>query len=238
MIRSLLLVSALLAAPAATAQQGEAVFGKYCSGCHDHPDGRIPPRDTLKAMSPQRILRTLDFGLMMSIAYPLKREDRVAIDYNGHSAWGSVWQVPGQPDGAIALSMGFGRTRVGRAGNGAGFDVYPLRAASSPYFAKGAKVTKLGETFRLAAVQHHFAMEGRNPVHSGTLDEFKNDPYFSQRQSETPPKGLTILPETFPTAPSGASRSRARCAPSRFCSASTSRRRGSIRANPPTSPPS
>src|SRR5262249_36691606 len=47
--------------------------------CHDHPDGRIPPRDALKAMSPQRILRTLDFGLMMSIAYPIKREDRVAV---------------------------------------------------------------------------------------------------------------------------------------------------------------
>ena len=124
-------------------------------------------------------------------------EDRVAIDYNGHSAWGSIWQIPGQPDGAIALTMGYGRTRVGRAGNGAGFDVYPLRAAASPYFARGAKVRKLGETFRLAAVQHHFAMEGRNPVHAGTLDEFKNDPYFSEKLSELPPKGLTILPQTF-----------------------------------------
>jgi MoCo/4Fe-4S cofactor protein with predicted Tat translocation signal len=124
-------------------------------------------------------------------------EDRVAIDYNGHSAWGSIWQIPGQPDGAIALTMGFGRTRVGRAGNGAGFDVYPLRAAATPYFARGAKVRKLGEKFRLAAVQHHFAMEGRNPVHAGTLEEFNNDPYFSEKQSELPPKGLTILPQTF-----------------------------------------
>src|SRR5262249_25733605 len=64
--------------PAANAS-GEAVFEKYCATCHDHPDGRIPPRDALKAMSPQRILRTLDFGLMMSIAYPIKREDRVAV---------------------------------------------------------------------------------------------------------------------------------------------------------------
>jgi polyvinyl alcohol dehydrogenase (cytochrome) len=67
-----------MAAPAPQAT-GEAVFGKYCATCHDHPDGRIPPREALKAMSPQRILRTLDFGLMMSIAYPIKREDRMAV---------------------------------------------------------------------------------------------------------------------------------------------------------------
>ena len=69
--------------------------------------------------------------------------------------------------------------------------------AANPYFATGATVRKLGEKFRLAAVQHHFAMEGREPVHAGTLDEFKQDPYFSQKQSEIPPKGLTIFPQTF-----------------------------------------
>jgi molybdopterin-containing oxidoreductase family iron-sulfur binding subunit len=124
-------------------------------------------------------------------------EDRVAIDFNGHSAWGSVWRVPGQPDGSIALSLGYGRRRSGRAGNGAGFDVYPLRPAASPYFVQGAKVRKLGEKFKLAAVQTHFTMEGRNPVHTGSLDQLNKDPYFSEKMSETPPKGLTIFPESF-----------------------------------------
>jgi MoCo/4Fe-4S cofactor protein with predicted Tat translocation signal len=124
-------------------------------------------------------------------------EDRVAIDHNGKTVWGSVWRVPGQPDGCIGLTLGFGRTRSGRAGNGAGFDVYPLRSASSPYYAQGAQIRKLGEKFHLAAVQHHFTMEGRDPVHAGTLAEFNQDPYFSQKKSETPPNGLTILPETF-----------------------------------------
>ncbi len=73
-------------------------------------------------------------------------EDRVAIDFNGHTAWGAIWRVPGQPDGSIALSLGYGRRRSGRAGNGAGFDVYPLRAAANPYFGQGAKVRKLGES--------------------------------------------------------------------------------------------
>jgi MoCo/4Fe-4S cofactor protein with predicted Tat translocation signal len=124
-------------------------------------------------------------------------EDRVAIELNGRTVWGAVWRIPGHPDGSIGLSLGYGRRRSGRAGNGAGFDVYPLRSAANPYFAQGAKVTKVGGTFRLAAVQHHFAMEGREPIHAGTLDELNQDPYFSQRRSELPPKGLTIFPETF-----------------------------------------
>jgi molybdopterin-containing oxidoreductase family iron-sulfur binding subunit len=124
-------------------------------------------------------------------------EDRVAIDFNGHTAWGSIWRVPGQPDGSIALSLGYGRRRSGRAGNGAGFNVYPLRAAANPYFGQGAKVSRMGEKFRLAAVQTHFTMEGRRPVHTGSLDELKQDPYFSEKQSETPPNGLTIFPQSF-----------------------------------------
>lgn len=61
------------------ASNGEAAFLKYCASCHDNPGEGIPPRTVLRGMSPQRILRTLDFGLMMAIAYPIKREDRVAI---------------------------------------------------------------------------------------------------------------------------------------------------------------
>ena len=58
---------------------GAAVYAKYCASCHDHVDARIPTRDALVQMSPARILRTLDFGLMMSIAYPIKRPDREAV---------------------------------------------------------------------------------------------------------------------------------------------------------------
>ena len=58
---------------------GAAVYAKYCASCHDQVDARIPTRDSLTQMSPARILRTLDFGLMMSIASPIKRDDREAV---------------------------------------------------------------------------------------------------------------------------------------------------------------
>jgi MoCo/4Fe-4S cofactor protein with predicted Tat translocation signal len=124
-------------------------------------------------------------------------DDRVEISVNGASVQGSIYILPGQPDGSIELSLGFGRTRSGRAGNGAGFNAYPVRTAANPYFATGAKIKSMGEKFRLAPVQHHFAMEGREPVKVGTLEEYKKDPYFAQKESETAPKGLTILPSDW-----------------------------------------
>ena len=58
---------------------GAQVYAKYCAGCHDQTSARIPTRDALSKMSPARILRTLDFGLMMSIAYPIRRDERQAV---------------------------------------------------------------------------------------------------------------------------------------------------------------
>jgi molybdopterin-containing oxidoreductase family iron-sulfur binding subunit len=127
----------------------------------------------------------------------VKDEDRVEVSVNGHTVWGSIWRVPGQPDGSLGLTLGYGRIRSGRAGNGAGFNANPLRTLANPYNATGAKVKKLGEKFRLAAVQHHFTMEGRDPVRTGTLADFIRDPHFAQEASETAPKGLTILPQTW-----------------------------------------
>ena len=66
-------------AQTAAGASGSALYTKYCASCHDQVGARIPARDALAEMSPARILRTLDFGLMMSIAYPMKRDEREAV---------------------------------------------------------------------------------------------------------------------------------------------------------------
>jgi polyvinyl alcohol dehydrogenase (cytochrome) len=77
---SFAMAGAFTASTAQAAQaSGEVVYGKYCTTCHDATGGRAPPRAALKQMSPARILRTLDFGLMMSIAYPIRRDEREAV---------------------------------------------------------------------------------------------------------------------------------------------------------------
>ena len=69
----------LVAAAQAATDAGAAVYAKYCAACHEQAVERIPTRAALTKMSPARILRTLDFGQMMTIAYPIRREEREAV---------------------------------------------------------------------------------------------------------------------------------------------------------------
>jgi len=58
---------------------GEQVYQTRCASCHDQANPRIPPRNALQKMSALRILRALDFGVMMTVAYPLTRDERQAV---------------------------------------------------------------------------------------------------------------------------------------------------------------
>src|SRR5215472_19344246 len=80
--RPIVLAVALVAAVAGSAwaqASGEAIYRERCAGCHDQTSQRIPPKTALQKMPATRILRVLDFGVMMSVAYPLKRDEREAV---------------------------------------------------------------------------------------------------------------------------------------------------------------
>jgi polyvinyl alcohol dehydrogenase (cytochrome) len=78
---------ALYAQTSAPKPTGEAVYKQRCAGCHDRSDPRIPPRSALGQMPAGRILHTLDFGAMMTVAYPMSRSEREAVaSYLGTSA--------------------------------------------------------------------------------------------------------------------------------------------------------
>ena len=65
--------------PATSSVSGADVYQKRCATCHDQADSRAPSRDALQKFSAARILRTLDFGLMMAVAYPINRPEREAV---------------------------------------------------------------------------------------------------------------------------------------------------------------
>lgn len=66
---------------------GEVVYKERCGGCHEQTNPRIPPRSALSQMPAARILHVLDFGAMMTIAYPMSRDERQAVAaYLGTSA--------------------------------------------------------------------------------------------------------------------------------------------------------
>jgi mono/diheme cytochrome c family protein len=66
-------------APAPAAPSGEAIYTQRCAGCHDNAAGRTPAKAVIQGLTRSRILRTLDFGSMMTIAYPLRRDEREAV---------------------------------------------------------------------------------------------------------------------------------------------------------------
>ena len=76
---TLALSTAITALPCAAAVSGEAVYQKRCAACHDSASETTPPRDALKQLSVARILRTLDFGVMINVAYVLNRDEREAV---------------------------------------------------------------------------------------------------------------------------------------------------------------
>jgi len=58
---------------------GEEVYRKHCASCHDQATPQAPPRSALEKLSAARILRALDFGIMMAVAYPMRRTEREAV---------------------------------------------------------------------------------------------------------------------------------------------------------------
>jgi polyvinyl alcohol dehydrogenase (cytochrome) len=63
----------------AAPEAGDAVFKQYCAGCHEQNNPRIPTRETLQKMPAARILRTLNYGAMMTVAYTMSMSQREAV---------------------------------------------------------------------------------------------------------------------------------------------------------------
>jgi molybdopterin-containing oxidoreductase family iron-sulfur binding subunit len=82
----------------------------------------------------------------------------------------AVWIVPGQADDCATIHLGYGRTRAGRIGTGAGFNAYTLRTEAAPFFATGLKIEKQDGGYRLVTTQGSQSMEGRDLIRIGSPD--------------------------------------------------------------------
>jgi molybdopterin-containing oxidoreductase family iron-sulfur binding subunit len=127
----------------------------------------------------------------------LKTEDVVMLELGGRKISGPVWVQAGHPDNSVTVHLGYGRTRAGRAGTGAGFDVYPLRTTAAPWIATGGKLTKSGSTYKLASTQGYQTMDTPNGAHrpvvrETSLEEYRKDPKFAQEEQS--PRELTLYP--------------------------------------------
>jgi molybdopterin-containing oxidoreductase family iron-sulfur binding subunit len=118
----------------------------------------------------------------------LVNEELVRLDYAGRSLELPVWILPGMADGVLALTLGYGRRRVGRIGSEVGFDTFKVRASKAPGFDSGLKLTKVGRTYPLSATQDHGSMEGRPIVRESTVAELR-----SAKKEEARPGALGVF---------------------------------------------
>ncbi|MHB1023444.1 MAG: TAT-variant-translocated molybdopterin oxidoreductase [Acidobacteriaceae bacterium] len=138
----------------------------------------------------------------------VEETDIVVLNLNGRSVKAPVLMVPGHPNDAITVYLGFGRESAGRAGSAVGFNAYTLRTSAAPLFASGATIKKTGDYYAICVTKSHYedhrgafaardgsgdkaantsgahSLEGneaelRGVIRYATLEEFKKNPGFA-----------------------------------------------------------
>ncbi len=129
------------------------------------------------------------FGLGQDIETDKKRYAKVIeISVGGQTIRAAAWTIPGIPDNTVVLRFGYGRTKVGRVGDGTGHNVYPISgvAGGSRRMASGARVapaTSGERDYQVVTTQHHGSMEGRAIVREVDLPTWQK--FGDQREKNT-----------------------------------------------------
>jgi Fe-S-cluster-containing dehydrogenase component/anaerobic selenocysteine-containing dehydrogenase len=189
------IVAAIDARPGAT-HLGPGTLEVTFAPCPKMVDGRHANNTWLQELPDPETKLVWDNAALLSAATAkelgVESGDVVGITVGDRSVRAGVWVVPGQADHSVALTLGWGRKKVGRIGNGRGFDVYPLRTAGALGFAAGAKITKVaGDTYFFAHTQGHDTTEDRPIAHQTTLVEYRQRPNFAELDSP-PPRALPL----------------------------------------------
>jgi MoCo/4Fe-4S cofactor protein with predicted Tat translocation signal len=124
----------------------------------------------------------------------LHDQDLVELTYQKRTLRVPIWTVPGHPDNAVTLHLGYGRTHAGRVGSGAGFNAYAIQTIDAPWAGSGVTIRKTGERFNLSCTQAHYNMEGRNLLRIGTVAEYQKNPQFVHEMGHDPAPDMTLYP--------------------------------------------
>jgi MoCo/4Fe-4S cofactor protein with predicted Tat translocation signal len=167
-------------------------------------DGRFANNGWLQELPKPLAKLSWDSAALLSPALAQRlsvaNEDVLELAYRGRSVRIAAWIMPGQADQSITVFLGHGRRRAGRVGTGVGVDVSGLRRSDAPWFGDGLEVKKTGERRQVAAMHHHFNMEGRDLIRTRTLEKFREQPGFAQKSGHEAHAGLSLIDEPSPQA--------------------------------------
>jgi len=116
---------------------------------------------------------------------------------NGYTVALPALYQPGQAIGTVSIAVGYGRTKVGKAGNEVGKNAYPFMSFANGSLQKNASVTvkAAGGKYELAQTQTHHSFEGRNIIRETTFNKYVNDPYSGTGKHEMEHKTYDLWPE-------------------------------------------
>lgn len=97
---------------------------------------------------------------------------------NGYEVELPLLIQPGQAMGTASIALGYGRTKVGKAGDNVGKNAFPFTSFSNGTlkYATTAKLSSTGGREELAQTQTHYSFEGRNIIRETTLKDYLKDP--------------------------------------------------------------
>lgn len=162
-------------------------------------DGRFANNGWLQELAKPITKLTWDNAALISPAtarqHALENGDVVELNSNGRTLYIPVWITPGQADDGITVSLGYGRTEIGRVGTDTGFNAGKLRTSANPWAITGVGIKKSGDRYPLVTTQTHHVIdsETRQVYREGTLAEFVRDPTFVQATAELPQHNETLL---------------------------------------------
>ncbi len=113
----------------------------------------------------------------------------VKVTVGGRSLEAVAWIMPGLSEDTVLLHFGYGRRKVGRVGEGAGFDAYALMTTTSPYLLGDVTVTPTGALYEVACTQDHWSLENRPLLREANLDgyeENKAEAFSEEKWNEHP----------------------------------------------------
>jgi MoCo/4Fe-4S cofactor protein with predicted Tat translocation signal len=139
-------------------------------------DGRYGNNGWLQELPKQVTNLAWDNAALMSMdlmgKLGVQENEAIELNLNGRKVIAPVLMVPGHPNDAVTVHLGFGRrAEAGRVGAGVGFDAYSLRTSDAPLSAAGLQVARGKGTYDLCVTKVH------NIEHRGA---------FAQRDLEHP----------------------------------------------------
>jgi len=109
----------------------------------------------------------------------LKEFDVVEVKgSNGYTITLPVLIQPGQAQGTASIALGYGRTKVGKAGDNVGKNAFPFLSFSNGTlkYTSSVTISKTGGTYELAQTQTHHSFEGRNIIREANFKEYVKNP--------------------------------------------------------------